>query len=286
VSLAMIPAPPDADTRAMLTSGISTARSEPLALSFKLPDGGYEVTFWTAENQRAHARVFDLTCGGVVVSGLGDLPLGGWAKCGPIAVEVRNQKLDIVAKALRGAPVLMGIAISRTTVAKSYVADFSAGVAKDWTPLGGTWACVNGNYNHTSAEGLDLSIYDALAVKDFAFTVSMMPRFDNTAGLVFGFKDAQNYDALTLDGQGGAALVRVANGMRTQVAQAAGSGAGKWKTITVTVTRIGRKVTVVINGATIFTAAELGEPVEGKVGLLTDFNPVDFSHITIGLPPR
>ncbi len=286
VSLALIPPPPDADTRAMLSSGISTARSDLLALSFKLPDGGYEVTFWTAENQRAHARVFDLTCGGVVISGLGDLPLGGWAKCGPIAVEVRNQQLDIVAKALRGAPVLMGIAISRTTAAKSYVADFSAGVAKDWTPLGGTWSCAEGKYNHTSAEGLDLCVYDALTLKDLAFTVSMMPRFDNVAGLVFGFTDAQDYDALTIDGLGSVALARVAKGMRTQVAQAACVGTGKWKTSTVTVTRIGRKVTVAINGAAIITAADLGEPVEGKVGLLTHFNPVDFSAITIGLPPR
>ncbi len=293
VSLAPSPAV-DADMRSLLISGITAAKSEPLSISLALPDGEYEVTAWMMENQRANSRLFDLDVGGTTLANVGDLPLGGWSAYGPCTTEVRGGRLEITSKARRGTPLLMGLAIQRTAAslaasaaasAKSYVADFSGGAAKDWTALGGNWSVSNDQYHHDSAEGIHLSLYDGATWGDFVYSASLSPHYDNGYGLVFGAQDAQTYDALYLV-KNTASLLRITKGAKTQIAQATCLGTGLYKWSEVAVTRSGSKVSVTINGIAVFTDVELGEPLSGKIGLHTEWNPVDFSKIRVGLPKR
>jgi hypothetical protein len=270
----------DAETKAMLTGGVAAARNEPLAMSLKLPNGGYEAYVYLMETLRSSSRLLDVEVGGETLAGIGDLPLGGWSKYGPCAVTVTNGTLEISAKARKGTPVLMGLALYRTAVVQTYQADFSDGTAKDWAASGGAWSCADGHYLHTSNQGVELSLYNGATWSDIRFSASMFPHFNNAYGVVFDAQDAQEYVAISVNATT-ATLFRMAHGVRTQIAEAPCAGSGQWKWSTIAVTQAGTSVSVSINNAPVFTSIAIGEPHSGKIGLFTDWNPVDFDKITV-----
>jgi DNA-directed RNA polymerase specialized sigma24 family protein len=129
-SLAMEPKPAvDAGMRAMLANGI-TASGGPLALALHLPNGTYQVYAWYMETTLASARSFDLEMNGEVLTGLGGLAVGSWSRYGPCEVGVRSGVLDIVAKAKKGAPLLMGVAVFATFDPAALARAFPAGAVR------------------------------------------------------------------------------------------------------------------------------------------------------------
>ena len=126
-ALAMEPKPAvDSGMRAMLASGLTAAGGGPLELSLHLPNGTYHVYAWYMETTLANARSFDLDINGELLPGLGGLAVGSWSRYGPCEVGVRSGVLDIVAKAKKGAPLLMGVAVfatfDPTALARAYPA--------------------------------------------------------------------------------------------------------------------------------------------------------------------
>jgi DNA-directed RNA polymerase specialized sigma24 family protein len=129
-SLAMEPKPAvDAGMRAMLANGI-TASGGPLELVLHLPNGTYQVYAWYMETTLASARSFDLEINGELLPGLGGLAVGSWSRYGPCEVGVRNAVLDIVAKAKKGAPLLMGVAVFATFDPAALARAFPAGAVR------------------------------------------------------------------------------------------------------------------------------------------------------------
>jgi hypothetical protein len=129
-SLAMEPKPAvDAGTRSMLASGI-TASGGPLELALHLPNGTYQVYAWYMETTLASARSFDLEINGELLPGLGGLAVGSWSRYGPCEVGVRSGVLDIVAKAKKGAPLLMGVAVFATFDAAALARVYPAGAVR------------------------------------------------------------------------------------------------------------------------------------------------------------
>lgn len=91
--------PQDPDTTAMLQSGLWTnenAGDDDLILSQTLPNGTYKVYIWSVENARPNYRRLSVTLNGVLVaSGVGCVPFGEWAKCGPYSATVNNGVLAL-----------------------------------------------------------------------------------------------------------------------------------------------------------------------------------------------
>jgi hypothetical protein len=101
----------DAQAKAMLSTGIAATAKDPLVIAQRVPNGEYDVYVWVMESVLANSRSFDLVSGDQALSGIGELPLNGWAKYGPLRAVAKNGVIEIVAKPRKGAPALMGMAI-------------------------------------------------------------------------------------------------------------------------------------------------------------------------------
>jgi ferric-dicitrate binding protein FerR (iron transport regulator) len=86
--------PPDAETRAMLQSGVFTnegANDGPLILKQNIPNGEYKVFIWSNENSVDHMRNLTVYVQGMkVASGISSLPKFGWGKYGPYTARVTD----------------------------------------------------------------------------------------------------------------------------------------------------------------------------------------------------
>jgi DNA-directed RNA polymerase specialized sigma24 family protein len=95
----------------MLRTGVA-ARSGDLEIHERgLPNGRYDVTLFLLENGNANARLFDVQVNEAQLAGVGQLPRNGWTAIGPLTATVTKGALAITAKAKKGTPQLMGIAI-------------------------------------------------------------------------------------------------------------------------------------------------------------------------------
>jgi glucose/arabinose dehydrogenase len=108
--------PPDSETRQMVQSAIwrtVSGAGQGFQLQQQLPNGSYDVYVTFGENYRANYRALNLRLEGTTAAtGLGDLPLGGWARYGPYRATVADGILNIeVVRGARGDPHLMGLEI-------------------------------------------------------------------------------------------------------------------------------------------------------------------------------
>ena len=110
--VAMAPKPAvDAPTRAMLTSSLIGSK-DGLGLSLMLPLGQYQILVYVMETGLTNSRAFDLELNGELAAvGLGALASGAWARYGPYPVTITSGTLELVAKARKGVPQLMGLEI-------------------------------------------------------------------------------------------------------------------------------------------------------------------------------
>ena len=100
----------DAAMKAMLTSGLAASGGN-LTLSQHLQSGKYLIYVWTLETVRSESRSFTLDINGSTMADIGVLPMDGWLRYGPCEVEVLDGMLQVSAKAKKGNPQLMGLAI-------------------------------------------------------------------------------------------------------------------------------------------------------------------------------
>lgn len=97
--------------KAMLRSGVA-AKSGDLEIAERgLPNGRYEVTLYMTETGASNSHLFDVTVNDASLSEIGQLPKNSWAAYGPLTATVTKGALAITAKAKKGAPQLMGVAI-------------------------------------------------------------------------------------------------------------------------------------------------------------------------------
>jgi hypothetical protein len=108
-SLTPIPAT-DPDTTSMLNSLLYSSGN--LLLSQTISNGNYQVYVWTMENYSTNVRNWNLRVEGVTVAtGLGLLPLNGWAKYGPYSATVSDGVLNVDLLMVQAQPMIMGLAI-------------------------------------------------------------------------------------------------------------------------------------------------------------------------------
>lgn len=103
----------DANTSAMLNSLLYSA-SDPgtINLAQTIPNGNYQVYLWTMENWQSSSRSWNLRLENTqVASGLGVLPLNGWARYGPYNASVGDGTLNIDLVGVTGRAMVSGVAI-------------------------------------------------------------------------------------------------------------------------------------------------------------------------------
>ncbi|MGG6242276.1 hypothetical protein ACQ4N7_26985 [Nodosilinea sp. AN01ver1] len=91
----LIPAPyPSRGTRTMLNSVIF--RSHRLEIEQTLPNGTYDLYLWIMENYQTHWHTLALRVAEQpVATGIGYLPVRGWARYGPYSTTVTNGSLNL-----------------------------------------------------------------------------------------------------------------------------------------------------------------------------------------------
>jgi mannan endo-1,4-beta-mannosidase len=103
----------NADTAAMLNSLLYSS-SDPgtITLAQSIANGQYQVYLWVMENYQANSRSFNVKLEGAqVASGIGMLPMNGWARYGPYAAIVGDGALTLDLVGVVGRPMIMGLAI-------------------------------------------------------------------------------------------------------------------------------------------------------------------------------
>ncbi|MFN3652501.1 MAG: Ig-like domain-containing protein [Armatimonadota bacterium] len=107
---------PDAATQQMLSTGLWRAappNGQGFSLAYPLPNGSYQVYLWTVENYRSSYRDVEARLeGAATATGIGELPLGSYRRCGPYAATVADGRLDLeILRHTKGDPLLCGLEV-------------------------------------------------------------------------------------------------------------------------------------------------------------------------------
>ncbi len=163
-----------------------------------------------------------------------------------------------------------------------YFEDFNDGLAQDWAPAAGTWAVENNQYRNSTSNGIENCIYTGSTFADYTFSAKIKPDWDNNAGLIFNYTDADNYYLIELDANPKTAtLKRVKNGSESTLAKANYTGGGAGNYVTVEIKNDGKLTTVKINSVTVFNAVSTSDFSFGKIGLYTWWQPVWFDDVDV-----
>jgi photosystem II stability/assembly factor-like uncharacterized protein len=163
-----------------------------------------------------------------------------------------------------------------------YFEDFNDGEAQDWLPAAGTWNVENNQYRNSTSNGIENSIYTGSTFADYTFSAKIKSDWDNNAGLIFNYVNAENYYLVEIDANPLTAyLKKIKNGTESTIATANYSGGGAGIYITVEIKNDGSKTTVKINGNTVFNEIATTDFTYGKIGFSTWWNPVWFDDVDV-----
>ena len=168
--------------------------------------------------------------------------------------------------------------------ASHYYENFDGNAANGWLALSGTWGATGQVYRQTAVSSRCLSFYNSKSWSSYTYNVDCYPNYSNGFGAVYNYQDANNYYELFLTTSGTATIYKTIAGVRTQVATSSYSGGGQYVWSHLKIAYNGTATTIMINGSTVcnnITQLEIGS---GKVGLLADYNPVDFDNVSVTVP--
>jgi hypothetical protein len=159
--------------------------------------------------------------------------------------------------------------------------------AAGWQPVGGTtWTVTNGNYRSSSNVVAAISLSNVLITNDFTIDASVHLEWTaagNRGGLVYDYRDAQNYRGVLVStnsaslGQAVLEIFEVTNGVRRVVATR-NHFRPRYTWGPLSVSRVDGVTK--INGEEVSQAPIYG----GKVGLLARYNVVRFDDVVIATP--
>jgi hypothetical protein len=179
---------------------------------------------------------------------------------------------------------LSALFIATSASAVTYTENFDDGVANGWTDVG-TWAVQGSTYRSTGIGPNDIAVYGGDTWDtSFTFRARLYNAYHadgNLVGMVYKYRNANNYLAVKFAPTGEAYLIRVIGGTETVITgshQALGSGV--W--FTVDVIRSGTRTTVKVDGATVFNSVNQNHlHGAGKIGLITTFAEARFNNVSV-----
>ena len=177
--------------------------------------------------------------------------------------------------------------------AQSYSENFNSGTAAGWTVASGTYSVVSGTYNCTSLTAGPNVAYYANTSWDTGYTYTASVRLygsgtANCTGLVYYYKDLNNYYEVELDGakdSSGNGTVQlyehVGSAAGTVVATGSFTSPGGGNFVTVTIARSGPVTTIEVNGTTVITRTQTALTGGGKIGAVCRWAGGWFDNISV-----
>ncbi len=163
-----------------------------------------------------------------------------------------------------------------------YYEDFNDGEAQNWVPVSGQWSVLQNQYRNSSAEGIEINVYQGSTFYDYTYAVKINSDWDNNFGAVFNYTDESNYYLLELDANPQMAYLKmVYNGVHTTLAEASYSGGGTGAYIDVVIQNDGKYTSAWINDSLIFDQSANDSFSFGKIGLYSWWNPIWIDDIQV-----
>lgn len=180
---------------------------------------------------------------------------------------------------LLGGLALALVSCSTSAVAQLYTEDFDDGVADNWVVSSGNWAVSAGtdkNYTNTTvAAGPEIAYYDGASwTTGYTYAATLRTQgsgWGNQVGLIFHYKDADNYYEVQFGGANDPSgrnlhLYERVAGTSTEVASGNYTNPGS-HLIDVQVVRSGSLTTVKVGGTTVLTHTQTALTGAGKIGV-------------------
>jgi photosystem II stability/assembly factor-like uncharacterized protein len=163
-----------------------------------------------------------------------------------------------------------------------YFEDFNDGEAQQWIPVHGVWTVQENQYRNSTADGIDVCIYNGSTFYDYTYSVKMKSDWNNNYGVLFNYTDESNYYLLELDADPQTAFLKlIKNNTESLIAEAPYWGGGAGIYTEVKVINNGTNTTVYINDSIIFDQVPAAEFSFGKIGLYSWWNPVWFDDVGV-----
>jgi photosystem II stability/assembly factor-like uncharacterized protein len=163
-----------------------------------------------------------------------------------------------------------------------YHEDFNDGLAQDWGPSGGTWAVIDSQYYHSSANGIFNSIYNGSTFADFSFSAKIKSEWDNNFGLIFNYQNGQNYYLVELDASPSTvSLKRIKGGTESTLKQTNYNGSGANIFYLVEVINNGQQTTIKVDGQTIMENIATTDLIYGKIGFYAGWNKIWYDNVSV-----
>jgi hypothetical protein len=180
--------------------------------------------------------------------------------------------------------------------------DFSNGVPDGWTPLSGQWSTAGGSYSNAAVQQTNITLAprapsNALHPTErvpFTLRARMSNPYANSGnlvGIVFNYRDTDDYSELVFSPTGTAKINSVENGVRSTLASIPYDGRrNTWFDVALTMECCISPdvnlmaITVAVNGERLFERVVTDPPLSssGRLGLITHWAPGKFDDVWFG----
>jgi len=177
---------------------------------------------------------------------------------------------------------IISITVSGQNGQLSYTENFDDGLAQNWKSNSGVWAVQSKQMQHSSTDGIDITVYEGTTFYNFTYNVQIKPDWGNIYGLVFNYVDSKNYYRLEMDADPkDIALIEVKNGTEKKLALSNYTGGGQGIYSTIKVTNNGKVTSIDVNGKNVFNGIATTAFKYGKIGLYAWYMPVWYDNIEV-----
>ncbi|CDN13273.1 hypothetical protein RintRC_5345 [Richelia intracellularis] len=156
--------------------------------------------------------------------------------------------------------------------------NFNSPSLVSWKVINGKWSVSDGNLvvNSGSAPGAK-AIFSSFQGQNFELNVGMKSRYGakgNKFGILFGYDAANNHHVLQLDPEGSISLFKVGEKGKSVLAKGTYQGAAENKWLQLMLRLEDNRLSVKINGKSVFNNIKSTVSSQGAVGLFADWNVV------------
>jgi hypothetical protein len=176
------------------------------------------------------------------------------------------------------------------TPSNTYSDNFNSASLTQWKVVNGNWLASEGNLvvNSGSAPGAKV-IFSPVQGNNFELNVEMKSLYQakgNIFGILFDYDAANNYQMLQLDPEGNISLRKVAKNGESVIAQGAYQDAGANNWVKIVLRSEVNRLSVKVNGKSVFNQVKSTVSPKGAVGFLADWNVVAVDNFQLAIDKK
>ncbi len=175
---------------------------------------------------------------------------------------------------------------------KTYTDDFNSGSLSQWKVVDGNWSASQGNLvvNSGSTPGAK-AIFSSFEGENFEMNVAMKSQYQargNKFGILFGYDATNNYHILQLDPEGGISLLKFGSKGKSVIAEGTYQRVGENQWVQLILRSESNRLSVEVNGNSVFKNVQSTVSPQGAVGLFADWNIVliDNFQLAVQVPKK